>query len=62
MIGPDGSVRATTRGRPGVALGSVDLAEIIRSRAAVSHLADRRPEAYRAGAEALEVAPLAATG
>lgn len=46
VVAPDGEVRAATRGRAGIAMGRVDLAEVARARAVYSHLDDRRPAAY----------------
>lgn len=43
-------------------MARVDLAEIARARASVSHLGDRRPDAYMAPSGAGMEAPLAATG
>ncbi len=62
VIGPDGEVRASTRGRSGVAVARIDLTEIARARATVSHLGDRRPGVYATPAGADMEAALAATG
>lgn len=60
VIGPDGAVRARTGGRPGVALGEVDVAGAIgRSRAAIHHLADRTAGAYRLDPPAPRIPALA---
>jgi len=62
VIGPDGEVRASTRGRSGVAVARVHLAEVARARESVSHLGDRRPDAYMPPSGTGMEAPLAATG
>jgi predicted amidohydrolase len=46
VVDPDGVVLARTGARPGLAVARADLAEIRASRAAIDHLADRRPETY----------------
>jgi N-carbamoylputrescine amidase len=51
VVDPDGVVRATTGGRPGVAVAHVDVRrEIEDLRAHIDHLGDRRPAAYGLGA------------
>jgi N-carbamoylputrescine amidase len=47
VVDPDGRVLARTRVRAGVAVARVDaLGTVSRARRAISHLGDRRPEAY----------------
>jgi predicted amidohydrolase len=46
VVDPDGVVLARTHARPGIAVARADLEELGRSRAAIDHLSDRRPDAY----------------
>ena len=49
VVGPEGNVLATTRSRRGVAMAGVDLdGAVSAARTAISHLGDRRPQAYAA--------------
>jgi predicted amidohydrolase len=48
VVGPGGDVLARTWAKAGLALAEVDLAaEVGRARTVLSHLTERRPEAYR---------------
>jgi len=46
VVDPDGTVLAATGARPGLAVAHADLEEVRRSREAIDHLSDRRPDAY----------------
>ncbi len=49
MVGPGGDILATTRSKGGMAKVEIDVeAEISRARRVLNHLAERRPETYRA--------------
>jgi len=49
VVSPEGNVLATTRSRRGLAMAGVDLAGAVSAaRTAISHLGDRRPQAYAA--------------
>ncbi len=49
VVSPEGNVLATTRSRRGVAMAGVDLAGAVSAaRTTISHLGDRRPQAYAA--------------
>ena len=48
VVGPGGDVLARTWAKAGLALADVDVAaEVARARTVLSHLRERRPEAYR---------------
>jgi predicted amidohydrolase len=48
VVGPGGDVLARTWAKAGLALASLDVAaEVARARLVLSHLTERRPEAYR---------------
>jgi predicted amidohydrolase len=53
---PDGAILARTRAREGLAVATVELAAVERSRAIIDHLADRRAETYGAAAGRAAVA------
>lgn len=49
VVGPGGDILATTRSKGGMAKVEIDVeAEISRARRVLNHLAERRPETYRA--------------
>lgn len=49
VVGPGGDVLATTGAMPGVATADVDVPDVLATaRRSMFHLADRRPETYRA--------------
>lgn len=57
VVGPDGGVLAATRAKAGIALARIDaLATVGSARRAISHLADRRPEAYPERPRAVAIA------
>jgi predicted amidohydrolase len=48
VVGPGGDVLARTWAKAGLAIAEVDpAAEVNRARMVLSHLTERRPEAYR---------------
>lgn len=50
VVDPDGRVLASTRGRPGLAIAEIDVADAVaRARSDFFHLADRVPAAYALG-------------
>jgi N-carbamoylputrescine amidase len=63
VVDPRGRVLARTRAREGLAVASIDPAPAVGdARARLCHLEARRPEAYRAGAQALSGLASAPTG
>jgi len=49
VVSPDGNVLATTRSRRGMAVANVDTQAVLNTeRTRISHLGDRRPQAYAA--------------
>jgi N-carbamoylputrescine amidase len=49
VVDPHGAVLARTGAREGLAVADVDLGALADARMVIDHLADRRPDAYRAG-------------